>query len=64
MSAAITPTAVLIPQSFAPGEAYQFLSPGAKSRFLDDSGTFGYDPANATLLGRGVSLQVVRRWGL
>ena len=30
------PTAVFIPQSFAPGEAYQFLSPGAKSRFLDD----------------------------
>jgi outer membrane receptor protein involved in Fe transport len=28
------------------------------------SGTFGYDPANATLLGRGVSLQVVKRWGL
>jgi outer membrane receptor protein involved in Fe transport len=27
------------------------------------SGTFGYDPANATLLGRGVSLQVVKRWG-
>ncbi|TLZ22505.1 MAG: TonB-dependent receptor [Gammaproteobacteria bacterium] len=28
------------------------------------SGTLGYDPANATLLGRGVSLQVVKRWGL
>jgi iron complex outermembrane recepter protein len=28
------------------------------------SGTFGYDPANATLLGRGISLQVVKRWGL
>ena len=27
------------------------------------SGTFGYDPANASLLGRQVSLQVVRRWG-
>jgi iron complex outermembrane receptor protein len=31
---------------------------------LDYSGTFGYDPANATLLGREVSLQVVKRWGL
>ena len=31
---------------------------------LDDSGTFGYDPANASLLGRQVSLQVVKRWGL
>jgi iron complex outermembrane receptor protein len=28
------------------------------------SGTFGYDPANATLLGRAVSLQFVKRWGL
>jgi iron complex outermembrane receptor protein len=28
------------------------------------SGTFGYDPANATLLGRAVSLQLVKRWGL
>jgi iron complex outermembrane receptor protein len=28
------------------------------------SGTLGYDAANATLLGRGVSLQVVKRWGL
>jgi hypothetical protein len=28
------------------------------------SGTFGYDPANATLLGRGISLQLVKRWGL
>jgi outer membrane receptor protein involved in Fe transport len=30
---------------------------------LDDSGTSGYDPANASLLGRQVSLQVVKRWG-
>jgi transposase len=30
------PTAVFIPQSFAPGEPYQYLSPGAKSRILDD----------------------------
>ncbi|MGH7878475.1 MAG: TonB-dependent receptor domain-containing protein, partial [Candidatus Binataceae bacterium] len=28
------------------------------------SGTLGYDAANATLLGRGASLQVVKRWGL
>ena len=27
------------------------------------SGTLGYDPANASLLGRQVSLQVVKRWG-
>ena len=27
------------------------------------SGQLGYDPANATLLGRAISLQVVRRWG-
>jgi outer membrane receptor protein involved in Fe transport len=27
------------------------------------SGTFGYDPANASLLGRQVSLLVVKRWG-
>jgi iron complex outermembrane recepter protein len=33
------------------------------NRFDLTSGTFGYDPANATLLGRGVSLQVVKRWG-
>lgn len=30
---------------------------------VDDSGTFGYDPANASLLGRQVSLQAVKRWG-
>jgi outer membrane receptor protein involved in Fe transport len=28
------------------------------------SGTFGYDPANASLLGRAVSLQFVMRWGI
>jgi outer membrane receptor protein involved in Fe transport len=28
------------------------------------SGTLGYDPANATLLGRAVSLQFVKRWGI
>jgi outer membrane receptor protein involved in Fe transport len=27
------------------------------------SGTLGYDPANASLLGRQISLQVVARWG-
>jgi iron complex outermembrane receptor protein len=27
------------------------------------SGTLGYDPANASLLGRQISLQVVKRWG-
>jgi outer membrane receptor protein involved in Fe transport len=27
------------------------------------SGTLGYDAANASLLGRQVSLQVVKRWG-
>jgi iron complex outermembrane receptor protein len=27
------------------------------------SGTLGYDPANASLLGRQVSLQAVKRWG-
>ena len=31
---------------------------------LDYSATFGYDPANATLIGRELSLQVVKRWGL
>jgi len=30
---------------------------------VDDSGTFGYDPANASLLGRQVSMQAVKRWG-
>jgi len=36
----------------------------AKVRCVDfASGTFGYDPANASLLGRQVSLQVVKRWG-
>ena len=27
------------------------------------SGILGYDPANASLLGRQISLQVVKRWG-
>jgi hypothetical protein len=30
---------------------------------LDNSGVFGYDPTNATLLERKVSLQVVKRSG-
>jgi hypothetical protein len=34
-----------------------------KSQFNLDLGTFGYDPANASLLGRQLSLQVVKRWG-
>jgi len=33
------------------------------NQFSFDSGAFGYDPANASLLGRQVSLQVVKRWG-
>jgi iron complex outermembrane receptor protein len=33
------------------------------NQFSLDSGTFGYDPANASLLGRQVSLQVLKRWG-
>ena len=33
------------------------------NQFELTSGTLGYDPANASLLGRQVSLQVVKRWG-
>jgi outer membrane receptor protein involved in Fe transport len=33
------------------------------NQFDLESGTLGYDPANASLLGRQVSLQVVKRWG-
>jgi outer membrane receptor protein involved in Fe transport len=33
------------------------------NRFDLTSGTFGYDPANASLLGRQVNLEVVKRWG-
>jgi hypothetical protein len=33
------------------------------NQFDQTSGTLGYDPANASLLGRQVSLQVVKRWG-
>jgi iron complex outermembrane receptor protein len=32
------------------------------NQFDQTSGTLGYDPANASLLGRQVSLQVVKRW--
>ena len=32
------------------------------NQFELTSGTFGYDPANASLLGRQVSLQVVKHW--
>jgi outer membrane receptor for ferrienterochelin and colicin len=32
-------------------------------QFSFDTSTFGYDPANASLLGRQISLQVVKRWG-
>ena len=38
-------------------------SPPFVNQFDLTSGTFGYDPANATLLGRGISLQFVKRWG-
>jgi outer membrane receptor protein involved in Fe transport len=34
------------------------------NRFDPTTGTLGYDPANATLLGRGISLQIVKRWVL
>jgi outer membrane receptor protein involved in Fe transport len=30
---------------------------------FDLGGTFGYDAANASLLGRQISLQIVKRWG-
>jgi iron complex outermembrane recepter protein len=33
------------------------------NQFSFDTSTFGYDPANASLIGRQVSLQVVKRWG-
>jgi iron complex outermembrane receptor protein len=33
------------------------------NQFNLNTGTLGYDAANATLLGRDVSLQVVKRWG-
>jgi iron complex outermembrane recepter protein len=39
-------------------------SPPFVDQFDLQSGTFGYDAANASLLGRQVSLQVVKRWGL
>jgi len=38
-------------------------APPFVNQFDLTSGTFGYDPANASLLGRQVSLQVVKRWG-
>ena len=37
--------------------------PSFVNRFDLPTGTLGYDPANASLLGRQVSLQVVKRWG-
>ena len=30
---------------------------------FDPGGTFGYDAANASLVGRQISLQIVKRWG-
>ncbi len=33
------------------------------NQFNLESGTLGYDAANATLLGRQISLQAVKRWG-
>ena len=33
------------------------------NRYYQDSGTLGYDPANASLLGRQISLQVAKQWG-
>ena len=38
-------------------------SPPFVNQFDPFSGNFGYDAANASLLGRQVSLQVVKRWG-
>jgi iron complex outermembrane recepter protein len=32
------------------------------NQFDRDSGTLGYDPANANILGRMVSIQAVKRW--
>ena len=33
------------------------------NQFGLNSGTFGYDAANASLVGRQISLQIVKRWG-
>lgn len=33
------------------------------NRYYQDSGTLGYDPANASLLGRQISLLVAKQWG-
>jgi hypothetical protein len=38
-------------------------SPPFVNQFDLPSGTLGYGPGNASLLGRQVSLQVVKRWG-
>jgi iron complex outermembrane recepter protein len=38
-------------------------SPPFVNQFDLTSGLLGYDPANASVLGRQVSLQVVKRWG-
>jgi iron complex outermembrane receptor protein len=33
------------------------------NQFDATAGIYGYDPANASLAGRGISLQIVKRWG-
>ena len=38
-------------------------SPPFVNQFDPVSGNFGYDAANASLIGRQVSLQIVKRWG-
>ena len=38
-------------------------SPPFVNQFDPFSGNFGYDAANASLLGRQISLQIVKRWG-
>lgn len=38
-------------------------SPPFVNQFDLFSGSLGYDPANASLLGRQVSLQIVKQWG-
>jgi hypothetical protein len=37
-------------------------SPPFVNQFDLLSGTFGYDAANASLVGRQISLQIVKRW--
>ena len=58
-----TPAGSPIRNSISGSTTLSTQRPPFVNQFELTSGTLGYDPANASVLGRQISLLVVKRWG-